>query len=287
MQNNIASIGKLNGLVGGDACFAAERDDALSAARSFACLLERVGAAVGLDGIFDDSERLSRVRRPAPRQAASAPPHITTSTPMVRISSSANRGRWSPPFVVPCPRKPAHSALSTVGCRKANGCASAGWCGPFVREGELIMQQFTRTLTREIEVAGERLALTLSKEGLSVRPVGGRRPPYNMSWEAWLCACVAGASARNQRRSRFRKRSSRCAPALPKRPRKADTRNQPPRADAPSKRGPRRRRRPWRQDDDSAGASRSMVGNAPRAFPTSSAARCDDGGLRCLDRGAG
>jgi cell wall assembly regulator SMI1 len=54
------------------------------------------------------------------------------------------------------------------------------------------MQQFTRALTREIEVGGERLALTLSKEGLSVRPVGGRRPPYNMSWEAWLCACVGG-----------------------------------------------------------------------------------------------
>jgi cell wall assembly regulator SMI1 len=54
------------------------------------------------------------------------------------------------------------------------------------------MQQFTRALTREIEVGGERLALTLSKEGLSVRPVGGRRPPHTMSWEAWLCACVAG-----------------------------------------------------------------------------------------------
>ena len=54
------------------------------------------------------------------------------------------------------------------------------------------MQQFTRALTREIEVGGERLALTLSKEGLSVRPVGGRRPPHTMSWEACLCACVAG-----------------------------------------------------------------------------------------------
>lgn len=54
------------------------------------------------------------------------------------------------------------------------------------------MQQFTRALTREIEIAGERLAVTLSKEGLSVRPVGGRRPPYTMSWEACLHACVAG-----------------------------------------------------------------------------------------------
>lgn len=54
------------------------------------------------------------------------------------------------------------------------------------------MQQFTRALTREIEVGGERLALTLSKEGLTVRPVGGRRPPHTMSWSACLCACVAG-----------------------------------------------------------------------------------------------
>jgi cell wall assembly regulator SMI1 len=56
------------------------------------------------------------------------------------------------------------------------------------------MQQFTRSLTREIEVGGERLAVTLSKEGLSVRPVGGRRPPHGMSWEAWVCACVAHAT---------------------------------------------------------------------------------------------
>lgn len=54
------------------------------------------------------------------------------------------------------------------------------------------MQQFTRALTREIDVDGERLAVTLSKEGLSVRPVGGRRPPFTMSWPAWLCACVTG-----------------------------------------------------------------------------------------------
>jgi cell wall assembly regulator SMI1 len=54
------------------------------------------------------------------------------------------------------------------------------------------MQEFTRTLTREINVGGERLAVTLSKEGLSVRSVGSRRPPHNLSWEACLCACVAG-----------------------------------------------------------------------------------------------
>ncbi len=54
------------------------------------------------------------------------------------------------------------------------------------------MQQFTRSLTREIEVGGERLAITLSKEGLSVRPVGGRRPPHTMSWQACMHACVTG-----------------------------------------------------------------------------------------------
>lgn len=52
------------------------------------------------------------------------------------------------------------------------------------------MQKFTRALTREIEVAGERLAVTLSAEGLSVRPVGSRRPPYTMSWAAWVTSCT-------------------------------------------------------------------------------------------------
>jgi cell wall assembly regulator SMI1 len=52
------------------------------------------------------------------------------------------------------------------------------------------MQKFTRALTREIEVAGERLAVTLSGEGLSVRPVGSRRQPYCMSWAAWVTACT-------------------------------------------------------------------------------------------------
>ncbi len=56
------------------------------------------------------------------------------------------------------------------------------------------MQQFTRELTREIAVGGERLVLTLTKDGLSVRPVGGRRPPFTMSWQACLCACVANAA---------------------------------------------------------------------------------------------
>jgi cell wall assembly regulator SMI1 len=50
------------------------------------------------------------------------------------------------------------------------------------------MQKFTRALTREIEVGGERLAVTLSEEGLSVRPVGARRPPHTLSWAACVCA---------------------------------------------------------------------------------------------------
>lgn len=50
------------------------------------------------------------------------------------------------------------------------------------------MQKFTRNITREITVAGERLALTLSEEGLSVRAVGTRRPPLQLSWGAALVA---------------------------------------------------------------------------------------------------
>lgn len=57
------------------------------------------------------------------------------------------------------------------------------------------MQKFTRALTREVEVAGERLAVTLSEEGLTVRPVGSRRPPHTMSWAACLCALVGKPSS--------------------------------------------------------------------------------------------
>jgi cell wall assembly regulator SMI1 len=52
------------------------------------------------------------------------------------------------------------------------------------------MQQFTRALTREITVGGERLAVTFDKDGLSVRPVGSRRPPMALSWEAVVVACT-------------------------------------------------------------------------------------------------
>jgi hypothetical protein len=48
------------------------------------------------------------------------------------------------------------------------------------------VQKFTRPLTREIGFAGDRLGVTLSEAGLSVRPVGARKPPHEISWEALL-----------------------------------------------------------------------------------------------------
>ncbi len=56
------------------------------------------------------------------------------------------------------------------------------------------MQTFTRALTREIVVAGERLAVTFSEEGMSLRPVGSRRPPHTMTWDALVYACVEAPS---------------------------------------------------------------------------------------------
>jgi cell wall assembly regulator SMI1 len=57
------------------------------------------------------------------------------------------------------------------------------------------MQKFTRALTREIEVGGERLAVTFSEEGMTLRPVGSRRPPFTLSWDAVVCACAEGHGA--------------------------------------------------------------------------------------------
>jgi cell wall assembly regulator SMI1 len=49
------------------------------------------------------------------------------------------------------------------------------------------VQKFTRPITREIELAGERLALTLDQKGISVRVVGTRnKPPRELSWAALL-----------------------------------------------------------------------------------------------------
>jgi cell wall assembly regulator SMI1 len=50
------------------------------------------------------------------------------------------------------------------------------------------MQKFTRPITREIELAGERLALTVGADGISVRPVGSRKPPHEIGWAALVCA---------------------------------------------------------------------------------------------------
>jgi cell wall assembly regulator SMI1 len=49
------------------------------------------------------------------------------------------------------------------------------------------VQKFTRPLTREIELAGARLALTLNEQGISVRPVGSRRTPWEIPWGAMVC----------------------------------------------------------------------------------------------------
>jgi cell wall assembly regulator SMI1 len=57
------------------------------------------------------------------------------------------------------------------------------------------VQKFTRPLTREIELANERLALTLSNEGITVRLVGSRKEPYQLSWAEVLCAISRQAEA--------------------------------------------------------------------------------------------
>ena len=56
------------------------------------------------------------------------------------------------------------------------------------------MQKFTRPITREIELGGERLALTFSEQGIAVRPVGSRKPPKEISW-AGVLTHMTGPSA--------------------------------------------------------------------------------------------
>jgi hypothetical protein len=56
----------------------------------------------------------------------------------------------------------------------------------------VVVQKFNRALTREIEVGGERLAVTLSEQGLLFRVVGSRKPPYEMTWAACLSSCTHG-----------------------------------------------------------------------------------------------
>jgi cell wall assembly regulator SMI1 len=53
------------------------------------------------------------------------------------------------------------------------------------------MQKFTRALTREIVIGSERLAVTFDEGGLSLRPVGSRKPPHELSWAAVVCALTA------------------------------------------------------------------------------------------------
>jgi len=48
------------------------------------------------------------------------------------------------------------------------------------------VQKFTRPITREVELAGERLAFTLNEQGVAIRPVGSRKPPWEISWGALL-----------------------------------------------------------------------------------------------------
>ncbi len=44
------------------------------------------------------------------------------------------------------------------------------------------MQKFTRPITREVELGGERLAVTLTAEGITIRPVGGRSAHHEATW---------------------------------------------------------------------------------------------------------
>lgn len=55
------------------------------------------------------------------------------------------------------------------------------------------MQKFTRALVREVEVAGERLAFEFDEAGVSVRPVGSRKPPLRATWAAVVCALAGRA----------------------------------------------------------------------------------------------
>jgi cell wall assembly regulator SMI1 len=52
------------------------------------------------------------------------------------------------------------------------------------------VQKFTRPITREVELGGERIAMTMSAEGISLRPVGSRATPRSFSWAAVLCGAV-------------------------------------------------------------------------------------------------
>jgi cell wall assembly regulator SMI1 len=52
------------------------------------------------------------------------------------------------------------------------------------------VQKFTRPITRELTVGGERLAFTFTEQGISLRPVGARKPPSEASWATVVCGVV-------------------------------------------------------------------------------------------------
>ncbi len=60
------------------------------------------------------------------------------------------------------------------------------------------MQKFTRSLTREIELGGERVAVTLDADGVTLRPVGSRRPPLTLNWAGVVCAAGQAVSPLDQ-----------------------------------------------------------------------------------------
>jgi cell wall assembly regulator SMI1 len=57
------------------------------------------------------------------------------------------------------------------------------------------MQKFTRALTREIEIDNQRIAVTMDEKGLTIRPVGSRRPPKTLTWAAALAATTEAAAS--------------------------------------------------------------------------------------------
>jgi cell wall assembly regulator SMI1 len=57
------------------------------------------------------------------------------------------------------------------------------------------VQKFTRALTREIELAGQRLKVTLDEKGIAVSAVGSRRPPREASWAALVMHLLQSAPA--------------------------------------------------------------------------------------------
>jgi hypothetical protein len=71
------------------------------------------------------------------------------------------------------------------------------------------VMKFTKALNREIEIGGTRLALTLGDAGVSVRVVGTRKPPWEISWPQVMChltdspdEAAASETIKNETRSR-------------------------------------------------------------------------------------